>query len=84
MEKLLASENLRDLMVPSLIILTNLFQQRGDLIEQSDLLDPDLIREINLGRMLGAGHYKAYTDFLMTTNGEQFAQARTKMEQYDT
>ena len=83
MEKMLQSENMKDLMVPSLGVLTDLFENRGDLVEQSELVDSEPIRDIDLGRLLGAGHYKAYTDFMMVTSSEQHSQVRTKVEQIE-
>ena len=49
-------------------------------MEKSEILESEPIREIDLGRLLKAGHYQAYTDFIMTTSCEQLGQARDKIE----
>ena len=65
-------------------VMTDLFQNRGDLVEKSEILESEPIREIDLGRLLKAGHYQAYTDFIMTTSCEQLGQARDKIEAIQT
>ena len=74
------SHNIEDLVIPALSVLTELFQSRGDLIETSEILDSEALRDIDLGRLLKGQFYNAYTDFVFTTSCEQFNQARLKLQ----
>ena len=77
---MLNSSDLNELVVPTLGILTEIWSFRGDLVEQSQIFDTEPLIAADLGRLLRAGHFTEYTNFLVTGMSESFAHQNDKIK----
>ena len=57
MEKLLQSPDIENLVAPTMKVLADLWNNRSDLVEQSEIFETDGLMVINLSRLLKLGHY---------------------------
>ena len=81
MHKCLLSQDIDQVVVPALGILTELFQVRSDLVDDSEILDPETLSDIDLGRLLRNQKFTEFTDFVFTTTSEQFNHVKTMIEE---
>ena len=66
MEKMLLADDLNELVVPALNILTKVWEAQPGLVDESGIFDPETLKEIDLARLLRSQNYDVYTSFLVS------------------
>ena len=60
------------MVAPTINVLIDLFSNRGDLVEQSEIVESAPLQDMDISRLLEAKQYQAYTNFIFTTTCERF------------
>ena len=71
-KKMIDKGNVETIVTPAVEVLTKLFIDKHEMIDQSEIFESDEIQKLNFGKLLENNKYKEYTDFVLVTTSELF------------